>query len=157
MNNPLSENAKLAMGFARREAQQLGHDYIGTEHILLGLIKLGNGTAIGALLLMGIDPSQVRSNVEAGVMPPKSAPIKTQQLPFTPGTKAVLEIAREESESIRQDYLGTGHLLLGLIREEDGIAGRVLRELGVELEPARKAVIEYLRRAHEDSQRGATS
>jgi ATP-dependent Clp protease ATP-binding subunit ClpC len=131
------------MSFARQEAQKFNHEYIGTEHILLGLVQEGSGVAANVLKTMSIDLDKVRNEVEKIV---KTGPsmVTMGQLPFTPRAKKVLELSMEEASQLNHNYIGTEHLLLGLIREDEGIAAQVMRNLGVKLEEVREEVLEFL-------------
>jgi len=131
------------MGFARREAQRFHHEYIGTEHILLGLIQEGQGVAANVLKSMNIDLEKIRREVEKIV---KAGPAMepSVQIPFTPRAKKVVELALEEASNLGHNYIGTEHLLLALLREQEGIAAHVLLALGVRLEEVRDEVIEFL-------------
>jgi ATP-dependent Clp protease ATP-binding subunit ClpC len=131
------------MGLARQEAQRFNHDYIGTEHILLGLIQEGSGVAANVLKNMDIELKKIRGEIEKMV---KTGPtmVTMGQLPFTPRAKKVLELALEEASNLGHNYLGTEHLLLGLLRESEGIAAQVLMNLGIKLEDVREEVLEFL-------------
>jgi ATP-dependent Clp protease ATP-binding subunit ClpC len=131
------------MNLARQEAQRFNHEYLGTEHILLGLVQEGSGVAANVLRQMSIDLSKIRSEVEKLV---KTGPsmVTMGQLPFTPRAKKVLELSMEEASNLGHNYIGTEHLLLGLIKENEGIAAKVLTNLGVKLEDVREEVLEFL-------------
>jgi ATP-dependent Clp protease ATP-binding subunit ClpC len=131
------------MSFARQEAQKFNHEYIGTEHILLGLIQEGSGVAANVLKNMNVDLEKIRHEVEKIV---KTGPsmVTMGQLPFTPRAKKVLELSMEEASQLSHNYIGTEHLLLGLIKENEGIAAQVLMNLGVKLEEVREEVLEFL-------------
>ncbi|KAA3612812.1 MAG: ATP-dependent Clp protease ATP-binding subunit [Planctomycetota bacterium] len=143
MFDRFTERARKVMGFARREAQRFHHEYIGTEHILLGLIQEGQGVAANVLKGMNIDLDKIRREVEKIV---KTGPAiePSVQIPFTPRAKKVVELALEEAQSLGHNYIGTEHLLLALLREQEGIAAHVLVALGVKLEEVREEVIEFL-------------
>jgi ATP-dependent Clp protease ATP-binding subunit ClpC len=143
MFDRFTDRAKKVMNLARQEAQGLNHEYLGTEHILLGLVQEGNGVAANVLRQMSIDLTKIRSEVEKLV---KSGPSMVQmgQLPFTPRAKKVLELSMEEASNLGHNYIGTEHLLLGLIKENEGIAAKVLTNLGVKLEEVREEVLEFL-------------
>jgi ATP-dependent Clp protease ATP-binding subunit ClpC len=131
------------MNLARQEAQRFNHEYLGTEHILLGLVQEGSGVAANVLKNMGIDLSKIRTEVEKIV---KTGPsmVTMGQLPFTPRAKKVLELSMEEAGNLGHNYIGTEHLLLGLIKENEGIAAQVLMNLGVKLEDVREEVLDFL-------------
>ncbi len=143
MFDRFSDRAKIAMNLARQESQRLGHDYFGPEHILLGLIQAGDGGAVYVLQGLGADLGRIRSGVER-LVKASSTPVKKHQLPFTPSAKEVLELTMEEVGALGHNYIGTEHLLLGLIREQNSIAAQLLAEVGVELEEAREIVINPL-------------
>jgi len=143
MFDKFTERARKVMSLARREAQRLHHEYIGTEHILLGLVLEGQGVAANVLKSMQIDLDRLRREVEKIVKPgPAAEP--SVQIPFTPRAKKVVELALEEATTLNHNYIGTEHLLLALLREQEGIAAHVLRSLGVKLEDVREEVIEFL-------------
>ncbi|MCC6671346.1 MAG: ATP-dependent Clp protease ATP-binding subunit [Planctomycetes bacterium] len=143
MFDRFTDRAKKVMSFARQEAQKFNHEYIGTEHILLGLIQEGSGVAANVLKNMNIDLEKIRHEVEKLV---KTGPsmVTMGQLPFTPRAKKVLELSMEEASQLSHNYIGTEHLLLGLIKENEGIAAQVLINLGVKLEDVREEVLEFL-------------
>ncbi len=143
MFDRFTDRAKKVMNLARQEAQRFNHEYLGTEHILLGLVQEGSGVAANVLKNMGIDLAKIRSEVEKIV---KTGPSAQQmgQLPFTPRAKKVLELSMEEATNLGHNYIGTEHLLLGLIKENEGIAAQVLLNLGVKLEEVREEVLDFL-------------
>jgi ATP-dependent Clp protease ATP-binding subunit ClpC len=143
MFDRFTERARKVMGFARREAQRFHHEYIGTEHILLGLIQEGQGVAANVLKSMNIDLEKIRREIEKIV---KAGPAMepSVQIPFTPRAKKVVELALEEASNLGHNYIGTEHLLLALLREQEGIAAHVLQALGVRLKDVREEVIEFL-------------
>lgn len=138
MFDHFSNRNKQAMAAARRAAQDLGHDYIGTEHILLGLCADSGNTACAVLTDLAVDPENVRAEVEKLVKRGKAK--ATGQWPFTPGGKRALELTMEAASELAHSYLGTEHVLLGLIQERRGIAARALAQLGVDFVSAREAV-----------------
>ena len=133
-----------SMSSARKAAQDLNHEYIGTEHILLGVIREDNGVATGVLRNMGIDLEKVLHEVERIVEPGKYM-VTMSQLPFTPRAKKVLEMSMDEAQDLGHNRIGTEHIFLGLIAEAKGIAAQVLTNLGVRLEDARQEVMDHLR------------
>ena len=143
MFDRFTDRARKVMGLARQEAQRLGHDYIGTEHVLLGLIQEGNGVASDVLKSLDIDLKKIRQEVEKLVSPGNTM-VTMGQLPFTPHAKKVLELALEEASNLGHNYIGTEHLLLGLIREQEGIAAQALQNIKVRLEDVREEVLELL-------------
>ncbi|MFG0316326.1 MAG: Clp protease N-terminal domain-containing protein, partial [Planctomycetota bacterium JB042] len=143
MFDRFTDRARKVMNLAKQEAQRLNHEYIGTEHILLGLIQEGSGVAASVLKNLGIDLKKIRAEIEKIV---KGSPtmVTMGSLPFTPRAKKVLELSLEEASQLGHNYIGTEHLLLGLIKENEGIAARVLTNLGVKLEEVREEVLEFL-------------
>ena len=143
MFDRFTDRAKKVMNLARQEAQRFNHEYLGTEHILLGLVQEGSGVAANVLKNMGIDLNKIRMEVEKIV---KTGPsmVTMGQLPFTPRAKKVLELSMEEAGNLGHNYIGTEHLLLGLIKENEGIAAQVLLNLGVKLEDVREEVLDFL-------------
>ncbi len=139
----LTDRARKVMALANQEAQRFNHEYIGTEHILLGLVKEGSGVGANVLKNLDIDLRKVRLEVEKLV---KSGPemVTMGKLPQTPRAKKVLEYAIEEARNLNHNYVGTEHLLLGLLREQDGVAAQVLMNLGVKLEEVREEVLNLL-------------
>src|SRR5688572_32067015 len=143
MFDRFTDRARKVMGLARQEAQRFNHEYIGTEHILLGLIQEGSGVAANVLRSLDIDLDKIRREVEKIVQSGPSM-VTMGQLPFTPRAKKVLELAVEEASNLGHNYIGTEHLLLGLIRENEGVAAQVLLNLGLKLEDVREEVLEFL-------------
>jgi ATP-dependent Clp protease ATP-binding subunit ClpA len=143
MYERFTDRARKVMQLANQEAQRFGHQYIGTEHILLGLISEGSGVAANALENLGIDPAKVRREIELIV---QSGPdmVTMGKLPQTPRAKKVIEYAVEEARGLNHDYVGTEHLLLGLVREVEGVAGQVLMHLGLKLQVLRDEVMKLL-------------
>lgn len=138
-----TERARKVMSLARQEAQRLNHEYIGTEHILLGLIQEGSGVAANVLKNLDVDPRRIRTEIERMVKP-GSGTVQMGQLPFTPRAKKVLELALEEANNLGHNYIGTEHLLLGLLREHDSVAAQSLLAVGLKLEELRDEVLEFL-------------
>ncbi len=143
MFDRFTDRARRVMSLAKNEAQRLNHEYIGTEHLLLGLIHEGSGVASNVLRHMGIDLKKIRAELEK-VVKGSTTLVSMGNLPFTPRAKKVLELSLEEASQIGHNYIGTEHLLLGLIKESEGIAARVLTNLGVKLEDVREEVLEFL-------------
>ncbi len=143
MFDRFTDRARKVMGLARQEAQRFNHQYIGTEHILLGLIQEGSGVAANVLRNLEVDPEKIRVEVEKIVQDGPTM-VTMGQLPFTPRAKKVLELASEEASNLRHNYIGTEHLLLGLIRENEGVAAQVLMNLNLKLEDVREEVLELL-------------
>ncbi|HEX3718280.1 MAG TPA: Clp protease N-terminal domain-containing protein [Verrucomicrobiae bacterium] len=131
--------AQRVLALAQGEAERLKHNFIGTEHVLLGLISLGAGVAFDLFDKMGVDPEAVRNEVEkiVGVGLNRK---ETPAIPDTPRVKNVLAFAAEEAGAFGHTFVGTEHILLGLLREGDGVAGRVLKKFGLDIEKTREAV-----------------
>ncbi len=143
MFDRFTDRARKVMALARKEAQRFNHDFIGTEHILLGLIQEGSGVAANVLKNLGVEIGKIRSEIEKNVQSGPSM-VTMGQLPFTPRAKKVLELSMEEANELGHNYIGTEHLLLGLLRENDGVAAQVLLDLGLKLEEVRNEVLELL-------------
>ena len=144
-----TERARRVVVLAQEEARMLNHNYIGTEHILLGLIREGQGVAGRALESLGISLDAVRQQVEQIIGRGQQAP--SGHIPFTPRAKKVLELSLREAQQLGHNYIGTEHILLGLIREGSGVAAQVLVRLGADLNRARQQVVQLLHgRAGED-------
>ena len=137
-----TERAQQVLVLAQEEAKRLNHNFIGTEHLLLGLVREGSGIAARALQNMAVDLNRVRQEVER--ITPKGEKIIQQGISYTPRAKRVVELAIEESQNLGHNYVGTEHLMLGLVREGEGIAAQVLSNLGIDLKRARKEVIQQL-------------
>jgi ATP-dependent Clp protease ATP-binding subunit ClpC len=163
MFDRFSEDARKAMSASRQAAQEFKHDYIGTEHMLLGVVASDGTVAATALRELGVDPDRVRAEVEKIVRPGPHT-IQMGQLPFTPRGKRVLELALQEAQEAGHHHIGTGHLLLGLLCEAEGyapqllgrlglrrngpgIAAQVLGRLGLTLDKARPVVMDVMGRA----------
>jgi ATP-dependent Clp protease ATP-binding subunit ClpC len=139
MNN-FTPRAQQVLALARKEADRFNHSYVGTEHLLLGLIKLGQGVAVNVLERMGLDLETVRMEVEKEVG--SGAPQKSPgNIPYTPRVKKVLALANKEAKALNHSYVGTEHLLLGLLREGDGVAARVLKRLDVDIQRTRNEIL----------------
>jgi ATP-dependent Clp protease ATP-binding subunit ClpC len=139
MNN-FTPRAQQVLALARKEADRFNHSYVGTEHLLLGLIKLGQGVAVNVLERMGLELEAVRMEVEkeVGSGPPQKA---TGNIPYTPRVKKVLALANKEAKALNHSYVGTEHLLLGLLREGEGVAARVLKRLDVDIQRTRNEIL----------------
>jgi ATP-dependent Clp protease ATP-binding subunit ClpC len=135
----LTPKAEQVLAFARKEADRLKHGFVGTEHILLGMLALGQGTAVEVLTSVGIDVETVRDKIETfvGVGTERA---RGGRVPYTPRVKRALALAAKEAQTLKNAYVGTEHLLLGLMGEGDGVAARVLRQLGVDLQMLRREV-----------------
>lgn len=143
MNYNFTDRVRKVLAMAREEAIRLQHDYVGTEHILLGLIREGEGVAAAVLQHLSVDLEQIHERVEESVRKGK-ATIALGELPYTSRAKKVLEFAMAEAREFNHSYVGTEHLLLGLLREEKGIAAQVLNSLGVTLDEARSETLKVL-------------
>ncbi|HAE20353.1 MAG TPA: NDP-hexose 4-ketoreductase, partial [Verrucomicrobiales bacterium] len=139
MNN-FTPRAQQVLALARKEADRFNHNYIGTEHVLLGLIKLGQGVAVSVLQRMGLDLESVRMEVEKEVGTGPDTKSSTN-IPYTPRVKKVLALANKEAKQLNHSYVGTEHILLGLLREGEGMAARVLTSLNVDLQTTRNEVL----------------
>jgi len=139
MNN-FTPRAQQVLALARKEADRFNHSYVGTEHLLLGLIKLGQGVAVNVLERMGLELESVRMEVEkeVGSGPPQKS---TGNIPYTPRVKKVLALANKEAKTLNHSYVGTEHLLLGLLREGEGVAARVLKRLDVDIQRTRNEIL----------------
>lgn len=143
MMNNFTPRAQQVLALARKEADRFNHNYVGTEHLLLGLIKLGQGVAVNVLQKMGLDLETVRMEVEKQV---GSGPDTKMvgNIPFTPRVKKVLALAGKEAKSLQHSYVGTEHILLGLLREGEGVAARVLKSLEIDIERTRNEILKEL-------------
>src|SRR6185503_9634737 len=142
MNN-FTPRAQQVLALARKEADRFNHNFVGTEHLLLGLIKLGQGVAVNVLQKLGLDLETVRMEVEkqVGTGPDQKM---IGNIPYTPRVKKVLALAAKEAKHLTHTYVGTEHILLGLLREGDGVAARVLKNLDVDIEQTRQEILKEL-------------
>src|SRR5262249_37474717 len=140
MYERFTDRARKVMQLANQEAQRFNHEYIGTEHVLLGLIKEGSGVAANVLKNLDVDLRKIRLEVEKLV---QSGPdmVTMGKLPQTPRAKKVIEYSMEEARHLNHNYVGTEHILLGLLREQEGVAAQVLMNLGLKLEEVREEVL----------------
>ena len=138
-----TDRARRVVVRAQEEARTLNHDFIGTEHILLGLVGEGHGLAAKALESLGIRLETVRQRVE-DIVPAGQVEVRTGHIPFTPRAKKVLELSLSEAKLLGHRYIGTEHILLGLLREGEGVAAQVLTALGADLDGVRERVIQLL-------------
>jgi hypothetical protein len=143
MFDRFTDRARKVMGYSRQESQRYNHEYIGTEHMLLGLVAEGTGTACDVLKTLDIDRKRIREETEK-LLTHGTTMATMGQIPFTPRARKALELAYQEASNLGHNYIGTEHLLLGLIREREGIGAAVLRTLKVELEDVREEVLELL-------------
>src|SRR5437870_476897 len=133
-----TERARRVVFFAQEEAARLGENYVGTEHLLLGLVRENDSVAARILDRLGVPLGRIRSDIERQVT--RGHGNLGQDMQLTPRAKRVIDLAYEEARQLNNNYIGTEHLLLGLIGEEEGLGGKVLRELGAELKRARRVV-----------------
>src|ERR1700749_2024639 len=143
MNN-FTPRAQQVLALARKEADRFHHNYVGTEHLLLGLIKLGQGVAVSVLQKMGLDLETVRGEVEKQVGVGQESKTPVGSIPYTPRVKKVLALAGKEAKALNHSYVGTEHILLGLLREGEGVAARVLKSLEVDIERTRNEILKEL-------------
>ena len=143
MFNRFTERARRVILLAKEEAKRFNHDYIGTEHLLLGLIREGEGVAAAVLMSLGLDPTKIRMEVEKLVQPGPSATV-SGDIPFTPKAKKAIELSMEEARQLGHNYIGTEHLLLGLIKEGEGVASEVLTNLGLDSRKVKEEVMQIL-------------
>ena len=143
MYERFTDRARKVMQLANQEAQRFNHEYIGTEHMLLGLVKEGTGVAANVLKNLGVDLRKIRLEVEKLV---QSGPemITVGKLPQTPRAKKVIEFSMEEARNLNHNFVGTEHILLGLLREHEGVAAQVLMNLDLKLEDVREEVLNLL-------------
>jgi ATP-dependent Clp protease ATP-binding subunit ClpC len=145
MYERFTDRARKVMQLADQEGQRRNHEYVGTEHILLGLVKEGSGVAANVLKSLGVDVESLRTEL-ATIMQVEPDRVTMGKLPQTPQAKRVIEFAIEEAKDLNQGYVGTEHLLLGLLREQEGPAARVLKNLGLKLEEVREQVVALFER-----------
>src|ERR1700723_2496271 len=143
MYERFTDRARKVMQLANQEAQRFNHEYVGTEHVLLGLVKEGSGVAANVLRNLDVDLRKIRNEVEKIVQAGPEM-VTMGKLPQTPRAKKVIEYAIEEARNLNHNYVGTEHLLLGLLREHDGVAAQVLINLGLKLEEVREEVLNLL-------------
>jgi ATP-dependent Clp protease ATP-binding subunit ClpC len=143
MFDRFTERVRKVIQLAREEAMRFNHDYIGTEHLLLGLVKEGEGIAATALANLGVDLRTLRLEVEK-LVEQGPATVSVGEIPFNPQAKKVLELAVEEARKFNHNYIGTEHLLLGLIKEGEGIAAHVLDNMKVDVERVQREIVKLL-------------
>jgi ATP-dependent Clp protease ATP-binding subunit ClpA len=140
-----TDRARQAIGLAQGIAQGIPHHYIGTEHLLLGVLDQGDNVAIRALEQLDIAPADLRDELRASLGPP-AADVSTEHIPFTPLAKRALEVTTKEALALGHNYIGCEHLLLGLLATDEGLASRVMRRMGIETRTTRMAVVNVLTR-----------
>jgi ATP-dependent Clp protease ATP-binding subunit ClpA len=140
--NSFTPRAQQVVALARKEAARFNHNFVGTEHLLLGLIALGQGVAVNVLLKLGLDLETVRMEIErhVGIGPDQ----KSWPIPYTPRVKKCLALAAKEARALNHTYVGTEHILLGLLREGDGVAARVLINFNVDIDQTRQEILQEL-------------
>jgi hypothetical protein len=143
MYENFTDRARKVLQLANQEAQRLGHEYIGTEHILLGILSEGASVAVHAMKKLGVDLHDVRRGIAQIILPGRGISVSSK-LPQTPRSKKVIEYSIEEARDLHHNYVGTEHLLLGLLREQEGVAAQVLMNLGLKLEDVREEVLNLL-------------
>src|SRR5207253_2549607 len=144
MYERFTDRDRKVMQLANQEAQRFNHEYIGTEHVLLGLVKEGAGVAANVLKNLDIDLAKVRTEVGKIMQPGPTGNLLHGRLPHTPRVKKVIEYSIEETRELKHNYIGTEHLLLGLVREREGVAALVLLDMGVTLDRVRDEVLKLL-------------
>src|SRR5688572_13412094 len=143
MMNNFTPRAQQVLALARKEADRFNHNYVGTEHLLLGLIKLGQGVAVNVLQKLGLDLETVRMEVEKQVGSGQESKM-VGNIPYTPRVKKVLALASKEARALNHSYVGTEHILLGLLREGEGVAAHVLKSLEIDIERTRNEILKEL-------------
>ena len=143
MFDRFTDRARKVMGLTRQEAQRFNHQYIGTEHILLGLIQEGSGVAANVLRNLDVDPEKIRAEV-GKIVQDGTTMVTMGQLPFTPYAKRCLELSADAADDLHHNYIGTEHLLLGLLGEHGGLSAGVLQDLGLTAQRVREEVVELL-------------
>ena len=153
MYERFTDRARKVMQLANQEAQRFNHEYFGTEHILLGLIKEGSGVAAKLFKTLDVDLHMIRLEVEKLI---QSGPdvVTMGKLPQTPRAKKVIECSMEEARNLNHNYVGTEHILLGLLREQEGVAAQVLMNLGLKLAEVREEVLNLLAQPHDSGRQG---
>ncbi|HKS16554.1 MAG TPA: Clp protease N-terminal domain-containing protein, partial [Planctomycetota bacterium] len=144
MFEKFTERARRVMGLSRQEAQRLGSEFIGTEHMLLGILQEGEGIAAKVLKNLEADYKRVRQQIEILVPRPGSSNCDLGQLPFSPRSRKAIELAAEASLELGHEVIGTEHLLIGIVGESEGFAAQVLANLGLRLDDVRRMVLEVL-------------
>jgi ATP-dependent Clp protease ATP-binding subunit ClpC len=143
MYKPLSERVRKVLQLANEEASRLGHEWVGTEHLLLGLVAEGNGVAANALKKLDVDLRKIRAKVE-WIVQAASEAVAIERLPETPRARKAIEYSIEESRNLNHSNVGTGHLLLGLLRDGEGLPAQIFLNLNLNLEKLREEVLNLL-------------
>ena len=144
MYERFTDRARKVMNLANQEAIRLNHEYLGTEHILYGLAREGSGVACNVLKNLGVAPEKVRHEIERLVVPSPAGTVSMDKLPNTPRAKDAIQFAIDEAKALQHNYVGTEHLLLGVLRVAEGIAAQVLANLNIQVEDVRNGVLELL-------------
>ena len=139
-----TERARRIVILSREEAERYSHEYLGTEHLLLGVLKDGGGIAISVLNKMGVDIKTLKEKVEKS-LPQSSSSLNIGDIPFTSRAKKVLEVSVEEARSLGHNYIGTEHILLGLIKEKDGQASKIFNSFGIYYPETRENILNVLK------------
>ncbi|HAO99966.1 MAG TPA: hypothetical protein DCQ83_07990, partial [Fibrobacteres bacterium] len=155
MNGMFTDRVKKVMQLAREESVRLGNDYVGTEHLLLGLIREGDGVAVAVLKNLGIDLEDLARNIEKSISSSGGMMTIGQMIPFTPRAKKVLEIAAQEARAMSHKYIGTEHLLLALMKDHESAAATALANIGVEYDRVKEEIERVLRGGGEANAPGA--
>ena len=143
MNNMFTDRVKKVLQYSREESSRLGHDYIGTEHLLLGLVKEGQGVAVAVMANLGIQLDSLKRSIEDAVQTSTSSMLLSD-VPFTPMAKQVLEMAAQEAREMNNNYIGTEHLLLALTKNKNGIAAQILSVYGTDYKNVKEEVMSIL-------------
>jgi ATP-dependent Clp protease ATP-binding subunit ClpC len=143
MYERFTDRARRVMEEANQEAKRLNHEFVGTEHLLLGMLREGSGVAASVLRIVGLDLRKTRREVKKFVLPGRAI-VTSGKLPLSPRAKRVIDSALEEARKFDHDYIGTEHLLLGLVRDPESVASRVLINLAIKSEDVRKEVLNMI-------------
>ena len=143
MNNMFSDRVKRVMQLAREEAARLGHNYIGTEHLLLGIIREGKCSATQVLMSLGLNLENIKQSIDDYVAS-SGGSMTMGEVPFTPRAKQILEIAANEAKEMKSQFVRTSHLLLALLKDKDGVAAQILAAFGVDHKTAKEEVLAVL-------------
>jgi ATP-dependent Clp protease ATP-binding subunit ClpC len=142
MNPTFTDQVKAVMQYSREEAARLGHDYIGTEHLLLGIIKDGQGKAVKILTCLGLNLNQIKQSIEDYVATSGGRSKLSPDIPFAPRAKQILEMAAEEAKALQSEFVDVEHLLLALLKDREGVAGQILGAYGVDYKIAQAELTE---------------
>ena len=156
MNYNFTDRVRKVLSLAKEEAVRLLHDYVGTEHILLGLIHEGGGVASAVLERLGADSDEIHQSLQEYIKKGDTAP-SADDLPYTSRSKKVLDLAMGQAAEMNHSYVGTEHLLMGLLLEDKGIAGQVLQRSGLKADQTKKEILEILRPHSESAMQGSAA